>query len=91
MLSFEDELLIDESCVDEGEIFIESIILKLLDNVIEFSLLFKIGLEEFLVLNVDVEEGSNEELWEKCLMFVLLLFEDYGDIVFIGESSEILN
>lgn len=91
MLSFEDELLIDESCVDEGEVFIESIILKLLDNVIEFSLLFKIGLEEFLVLNVDVEERSNEELWEKCLMFVLLLFEDYGDIVFIGESSEILN
>lgn len=91
MLSFEDELLIDESCVDEGEVFIESIILKLLDNVIEFSLLFKIGLEEFLVLNVDVEEGSYEELWEKCLMFVLLLFEDYGDIVFIGDSSEILD
>lgn len=91
MLSFEDELLIDESCVDEGEVFIESIILKLLDNVIEFSLLFKIGLEEFLVLNVDVKEGSYEELWEKCLMFVLLLFEDYGDIVFIGDSSEILD
>lgn len=91
MLSFEDELSTDESCADEGEASTESITLKSPDNVTESRPLSKTGSEEFLASNADVEEGSNEELWEKCLMSALSLFEDYGDIVSIGESSETLN
>lgn len=91
MLSFEDELSTDESCADEGEASTESITLKSPDTVTESSPLSKTGSEEFLASNADVEEGSYEELWEKCLMSALSLFEDYGDIVSIGDSSETLD
>lgn len=91
MLSFEDELSTDESCADEGEASTESITLKSPDNVTESSPLSKTGSEEFLASNADVEEGSYEELWEKCLISALSLFEDYGDIVSIGDSSETLD
>lgn len=90
MLSFEDELSTDESCADEGEASTESITLKSPD-VTESSPLSKTGSEEFLASNADVEEGSYEELWEKCLISALSLFEDYGDIVSIGDSSETLD
>lgn len=91
MLSFEDELSTDESCADEGEASTESITLKSPDNVTESRPLSKTGSEEFLASNADVEEGSYEELWDKCLMSALSLFEDYGDIVSIGDSSETLD
>lgn len=91
MLSFEDELSTDESCADEGEASTESITLKSPDNVTECSPQSKTGSEEFLASNADVEEGSYQELWEKCLMSALSLFEDYGDIVSIGDSSETLD
>lgn len=91
MLSFEDELSTDESCADEGEASTESITLKSPDTVTESSPLSKTGSEEFLASNADVEEGSYEELWEKCLMSALSLFEDYGGIVSIGDSSETLD
>lgn len=88
MLSFEDELSTEESCEDEGERLADNVTTKLPVDVTESSPLSKSGSEEFLRANADEEEGSDEELWEKCLMSALSLFEDYGDIVSISDNSE---
>lgn len=88
MLSFEDELSTEESCGDEGERLADNVTTKLPGDITESSPLPKSGSEEFVTANAGEEDGSDEELWEKCLMSALSLFEDYGDIVSTSDNSE---